>query len=289
MKSLKSNRLRGFTLVELLVVVGIIAILAGMLMPALSKARAAANGAVCVNQLRQIALATLTYAQNNQGKFPALQGISANPNYSLIGKPVPWAPGKVFAHPNDTSSPNNYPWSDNYFTDALAPYINEPNLFFCPVVPLDVPAHHTPLPVNPTDPVYSYRNLKSTYMFNAYTVHFGAGAPGTVISGRGIDSAIRPSRAIVAWDDPCCSHGKPVASGAADEFNNGGYQGLEGWLNVPHNNGVNIAYLDGHVGWSIVDDVRDSTGTVTGPNFWCCSGVLEDGWLAKGGKFNQYQ
>ena len=94
-RNIVSQKPHGFTLIELLVVVAIIAILAAMLLPALSKARERARMTVCANNLKQLGLAIYMYAEDYEGVLIPYSMPGNNYWFIMIGVYL-GKPGKYF-------------------------------------------------------------------------------------------------------------------------------------------------------------------------------------------------
>jgi len=69
----------GFTLIELLVVIAIITILAGLMLPALARAKTKGYNAVCISNLRQLGIATRLYAEDNNNGLPSAEILPTEP------------------------------------------------------------------------------------------------------------------------------------------------------------------------------------------------------------------
>ena len=124
----------GFTLVELLVVIGIIAVLISILLPSLARARAQAKQTACLSNLRQIGLAVEMYAGANEGAFPPAQHTAAPTGWLTVLQPYGATPA-VRLCPDDGRQPvpqtsyltNDHmqslkPWADyNPVTGATLP------------------------------------------------------------------------------------------------------------------------------------------------------------------------
>jgi prepilin-type N-terminal cleavage/methylation domain-containing protein len=108
-KSKIQNHHAGFTLVELLVVIAVMAILAGLLLPALAVARGKAQSTRCVSNLRQIGIAVRLYADDHGGRLPSARstaGIETNrvqklPSIQEVLRPWLGGTNEVFRCPAD--------------------------------------------------------------------------------------------------------------------------------------------------------------------------------------------
>jgi len=119
MKSGREKSGRAFTLIELLVVIAIIAILAAMLLPALSKAKTRAQGTRCLNNVKQLQLAWQLYADENGDVIPPSAGGSPTTNQS-------WCAGNFNVSPADKTN------LDLLKNSLLGPLAGSTGIYKCP-------------------------------------------------------------------------------------------------------------------------------------------------------------
>jgi prepilin-type N-terminal cleavage/methylation domain-containing protein/prepilin-type processing-associated H-X9-DG protein len=279
------RRRQGFTLVELLVVIGIIALLISILLPSLNRARQAANAVDCSARMRQIGLAVHMYAAQWKGTLPPANTLGHGPGSAvvnkdkfqavmlseLLGNPE-WQVDRIF-HDLDTIDVKPGMSNNPYNADAKRPYTSHytPNMRLFPVVPL-VPDTAPPGLTGEQFPqarnfgkMASWRNLGDVSNASEVaawwdaTQHTGwAGSQtGPNCAWYTADSTDNGSwyngTSYFMLNAPGVDYNRTVISGNKDV--SWGIHDAQGGIRFRHNRNTtaNILYLDGHVGqhtWS---------------------------------------
>ena len=230
---LAPRRADAFTLIELLVVIAIIGILASMLLPALSKAKERANGTKCMNNLKQMQLAWILYADDYNGTLVPNAGTAGGQNW-------------ITGDPNLDVDPTPIQQG------LLYPYNQSTAIYKCPSE--------------------RYKTAGGLQRFRSYSMQYHVGKPGSGAATKGnMSELLNPLDVFIFIDQERIdnSHfgiGYPPGTPGAALF--AGWNTT--WYEMPaarHNNSCPISFADGHSiiqkwrGGNVLRGVTDPAGS----------------------------